>query len=177
MEIGDTLKYAGFKWIVIAKNGSPVTKNETVTLLAKDDDFGWHIFDKNNNNYASSAIRQYLNNVVKPFLRARDARPLEIDIPDVGCKDEVWLLSEREAMSLPKEIKKFVGFWWLRVEIGREKDREVCSNAFPRHIPIVNRYGWDCDHDVCDVCGIVRPAILVDRKELRGIRVHKNKVS
>lgn len=108
VKLYDIVSYAGHEWFVIRIDG------ERISLLAKNNDFGVSIFDKETNDYRTSEIRRYLNTSVLNRLTENGAEILETNIPDFGLKDKVWLLSEDETEKLPQEIRKFSNWWWLR---------------------------------------------------------------
>lgn len=106
IKLYDVVRCAGYEWYVIDIEG------DIVTLLAKNRDFGSCRFDKKSIDYETSEIRKYLNSNILPKLR--NVNPIPTDLPDEECMDKVWLLSKREADILPKKIRRFVGWWWLR---------------------------------------------------------------
>lgn len=113
-QIYDTVRYAGnHNWYVIGKQG------DTVTLLAKDAEFGRSKFDEDSPDYATSFIRNRLNTAVLQELLDNGAKLLPMSLPDIGCRDMVAVLSADEAHGLPKKLREFCGAWWLRTAAGR----------------------------------------------------------
>ena len=147
----DVVTYAGFEWFVIRIDG------ERISLLAKNDDFGVSIFDKESNNYQTSEIRRYLNTDVLNKLTENGAEILETNIPEFGVKDKVYLLSVSEAKCLPPEVKNTGKWYWLRSS-GR-------YSMYAAHVGFdgsVNTY----QNYVFSESGCVRPAITVKADDL-----------
>lgn len=107
MKLYDTVKCAGFNWYIIDIKGNEVT------LLAKDNFFGYSEFSSGSNDYRTSKIRRYLMKVSED-LGKKGAPPLLTNLSDVNCADRVFLLSIEEVNKLPREIRKFSCLWWLR---------------------------------------------------------------
>lgn len=114
IKLYDVVSYAGHEWFVIRIDG------ERISLLAKNNDFGVSIFDKETNDYRTSEIRRYLNTSVLNRLTENGAEILETNIPDFGLKDKVWLLSTDEAEQLPPEVKATIKWYWLRSSGGNK---------------------------------------------------------
>lgn len=105
LQVGNVVKYAGYKWYVIG-----ITEKK-VTLLSKKN-FGGHKFDEKSNDYKNSEIRAYLNSTILRSIEDAGGNPLPVKLSDVICTDKVWLLSVKEAEKLPLKIRKIVCFWW-----------------------------------------------------------------
>ena len=151
MKLYDTVKCAGFSWYVIDIKGNEVT------LLAKDNFFGYSEFSSGSNDYRTSEIRRYLVNVSED-LGKKGAPPLLTNLADANCTDQVFLLSIEEVNKLPIKIRKFSKWWWLR-SLGIFSN----STAFVLHDGSVNTFG----DNVHNNSGSVRPAIRVPAEILK----------
>lgn len=107
MKLYDIVSCGGYEWYIINIKGNEVT------LLAKDNFFGYSEFSSGSNEYRTSKIRRYLMNVSED-LGKKGAPPLLTNLADVNCADRVFLLSTNEVEKLPKEIREFSNWWWLR---------------------------------------------------------------
>lgn len=151
MDIGDIVTYAGNAWYVIDQDG------EAVTLLSKDG-FGSNMFDIHTNRYAESDIRHHCqNNILKRLKSVRGAKPLKTKLRDVGCEDELFLLSFEEAQRLPESIRQFPCSWWLRSYGGYAN--HAARVSFTGGVDIVGR-NIDCRTYA------VRPAMRIPVNEL-----------
>lgn len=155
IKLYDTVKCAGYEWFVIKIEG------DIASLLAKDDDFGKSRFEKKKphcssteNDYESSEIRNYLNNSVLPKLQ--NANPIPTRLDDVGCTDKVWLLSFDEARRLPKKIRQFPRWYWLRSPGSYIDIASLVDN--------VGNVDWDGGS--VSSSGSVRPAMRVRVEDL-----------
>lgn len=151
VKLYDIVSYAGYEWFVIEID------NDKVTLLAKNNDFGVSVFDKETNDYRTSEIRHYLNTSVLNRLTENGAEILETNIPEFGLKDKVWLLSEDEAEQLPPEVRNLGKWYWLRSPGNLNIDA-----ASVNIVGSVNSRG----RDVLNDSGSVRPAITVKVNDL-----------
>lgn len=151
IKLYDVVNCAGYDWHVIDIDG------DIVTLLAKDNDFGKSIFDEESNDYETSEIRKYINNIVLPKLQ--NANPIPTKLRDVKVTDKVWLLSTDEAEELPTNIRKFPRWWWLR-----SPGYYRYSAAYVYIDASVNSSGCNIDND----SGCVRPAMRVRTEDLEG---------
>lgn len=153
MKIGDIVKYANYEWYVI-KVGK-----RNITLLAKND-FGKHRFDTSYNtyDYETSEIRAYLNSTILRSIKDAGGDPLPVDLSDVGVTDKVWLISRKEAKSLPSRVRA-TGNWdwyWLR-----SPGCYIYNASYVYNVGVYT-YGYDIDND----SGNVRPAIRIKAEEL-----------
>lgn len=152
LKLYDTVSYAGHYWYVIGKRGNEVT------LLAAFDDYGRYIFDEESDNYKTSKIRKYLNSTILSELESKGANPIPTNLSDVGCTDNVYLLSVEEAEKLPMNKSKFGKCWWLR-----SRGLHDISAAFVWPNGGVYDSGCYVDNDLNEV----RPAMKVSMDELR----------
>ena len=151
IKLYDVVTYAGFEWFVIRIDSG------RISLLAKNNDFGVSIFDKDSNDYRTSEIRRYLNTSVLNTLTENGAEILETNIPDFGLKDKVWLLSEDEAKQLPPKVRTISKWYWLR--------SSGSFSMYAAHVGFdgsVNTYR----NYVFSESGSVRPAITVKVNDL-----------
>lgn len=146
IKLYDVVPYAGHEWFVIRIDG------ERISLLAKNNDFGVSIFDKETNDYRTSEIRRYLNTSVLNRLTENGAEILETNIPEFGLKDKVWLLSTDEAEQLPPEVRNLGKWWWLS-----------SSGYISNYAAYVSWVGgvYTIGYKVNSNSGTVRPAITV----------------
>lgn len=162
IKLYDVVSYAEHEWFVIRIDG------ERISLLAKNNDFGVSIFDKETNDYRTSEIRRYLNTSVLNRLTENGAEILETNIPEFGLKDKVWLLSEDEAEQLPPEVRNLGRWWWLRSPGNLNID-----TASVNIVGSVNSRG----RDVLNDSGSIRPAITVKANDLLKSNVKNNNSS
>lgn len=152
IKLYDVVKCCGYEWYIIDM------KNDIVTLLAKNDNFGYHRFDGKSNDYKNSDIRDFLLSSVFPKLQ--DANPIPTRLTDVGVTDKVWLLSLDEAKELPVSIRQFKDWWSLR-----SPGWESINAAFVNY----NGKIYESGVNVRFGDGIVRPAIRVRIEELQSL--------
>lgn len=143
------VRCAGYEWFVIGIDG------DIVTLLAKDADFEIAMSNKRLIDYKTCEVRDYLVSDILPKLGSVNPIPVRLD--DVGCVDKVWLLSIDDAKKLPKKVRRFNRWWWLR------------SLNHNSNFPAIVAPGGDiCTYD--DMCltvnAAVRPAMRVRIEDL-----------
>lgn len=152
-----TVNYAGYEWFIVARGKSEIAfDDEYVTLLSKDS-LGETEFDDDSNDYSSSHIRRYLKHDIRELLGEADLCPTRITL---AKKDDIWLLTVRDASRLPEHIRDIGKDWWLRSP----------SKGDSRHALCVPKSGFDSEYSrpVSDNSVSVRPAIRVSLSKLKG---------
>ena len=156
-EIGEKLRFKNLDWLVINDNGNIVellTKNVLSKELIKkysDDDF--MINDSNVRH--TDTIRpisweeSYIYKTMLPNLKK-----------DLGIDCKVTLLSKKEVMDLPLEIRKCNDWYWTKPPI---KNGSLVSSS--THFSVVNDYGYSNTHDASVALGL-RPKLIIKKEIL-----------
>ena len=153
------VNFNGRKWYVIADDLTSPTEG-TVTLLSADTSFGVSKFSDSSNDYASSTVKAYLDDLLTQDEGFKDVAGVMKDTPN----GKLYLLSYDEASNAPTSVMKADfsdgdcsnGEWWLRT--GKSNDQAMYAwGTIDGHVSegqvgvgsVTNSYG-------------IRPAVQLD---------------
>jgi len=144
---GTVVGFGGYEWYVIGHNESgAVRESGTMTLLAKDYDFGDSIFNMNNSVYDGS----YLHTAMKGVYTGKFTNPKEKALVKSRTLDEiwdggafnadgtladqyVWPLSGGEYSRVPsinRNVLEYSARWWLRSPCGSDYACGVLEDGY-----------------------------------------------
>lgn len=139
LEIGDTVKFAGYEWYIIGTETQGVTTPEgCYTLFAKNNDFGSTTFRAGEEGsrystlaaeYSGSDLQKAMEKIADSFSEAEKAyivaRDLDEDDDIWGDPVEnqlLWSIGQAEASGIDSSILQFDVIYWGRTG--------VCTKSF-----------------------------------------------
>ena len=112
--------------------------------------------------YIDSQVQQYLLDILLPELEANGARPIPTPLYEEGHSDKLYLLSYKEALAVPKSVRRFTSDWWLRTVV----DTSYEFDEYAMDEPIIVSRSGDLDYPVRTEDHAVRPAMRVRIEDL-----------